>query len=75
MDRYLKERALEVAGERISDARKLLNRSFSEQPDAHKPENILMCAQLIATEYNCLVIEKTTMAAADNLKSYLAHDF
>lgn len=71
----MNEQALARAHEHIDNACRLLNKCFPEQSEKLGPEQILMCAQLIATEYNGIMIEKTSEIAVDNLKSYLAHDF
>lgn len=71
----MNEQALARAHEHIDDACRLLNKCFAERSEKFGPEHILMCAQLIATEYNTIMIEKTSEIAVENLKSYLSHDF
>ena len=75
MNEQLNNLAVQAATKRLELARKMLDQCFGSGWSVGKPEQVLSCAQLIAIEYNSVVIEKSAKESTDNLKSYLHNDF
>ncbi len=75
MTEHLNNLAIQAATKHLEFARKLLDQQFGSGWSAEKPEQVLTCAQLIAIEFNSIVIEKSAQESTDNLKSYLNNEF
>ena len=75
MNEHFNSLAVQAATKRLELARKMLDQSFGSGWSTERPEEILSCAQLIAIEYNSIVIEKSAQESTDNLKSYLHNEF
>ena len=75
MNDQLNNLALQAASKHLEVARKLLDQTFGSSCSAESPEQVLSCAQLIAIEYNSIVIEKSAQESTANLKSYLHNVF
>lgn len=73
----MNDEAFNLASEHLEQARDLVKKIFYCNSPSDKPDitEVLMCAQLLATEYNSLVVEKSAVVVAENLKSYLHNEF
>jgi hypothetical protein len=69
MDSQLNDQAMNVAINRLEQARILSNKVFAIGAATEKPELLLACAQLLATEYNTLQVQRLIVSVCDGVAS------
>jgi len=73
MDEHLNDLAFTAAKRRLEQARLLAGQTFGCEME--RPEFILACAQLLAIEYNTLLVGETVADGTEKLRHFLRNEF